>query len=144
MQIKIISNVAGGILKRNRNLIIEAVKSFEGQAIEIVFRKPTKKRSNPQNAFYYGVVIPIVNNALREAGTVLTLDDTHEILKLKFLKETISVNEETGEMLERIKSTTELTTGQFCDFIKQIQIFAAEYFGVIVPDPNENLTLDLT
>ena len=140
-KITIKTNVDGGILKRNRNLIIDAINSFEGKDVLITLEKPKKKRSNPQNAFYYGVVIPIVQNALRDAGYVMTNEATHDLIKLKFLKEVILTNEETGEVVERVKSTTELSTSQFMDFVAEIRIFTNEYFGVDIPEPNENLTL---
>lgn len=140
-KITIISNVNGGNLKRNRGLIKDAIKEYEGKDVLITFEKPKKKRSNPQNAFYYGVVIPIVQNCLRDAGYIMNNDATHDLIKLKFLKEVILTNEETGEVLERVKSTTELSTSQFMDFISEIRMFTIEYFGADIPEPNENLTL---
>ena len=71
----------------------------------------------------------------------MTNEQVHEMLKLKFLKESILVNEETGEYLERIKSTTELSTVDFMEYIQQIQKFAIEYFNTEIPDPNQELTL---
>lgn len=141
-KITIRSNVNGGNLKRNRNLIIDAIRSFEGKDVLITFEKPKKKRSNPQNAFYYGVIIPIVQNCLRDAGYIMTNEATHDLIKLKFLKEVILTNEDTGEVVERVKSTTELSTSQFMDFVAEISIFTNEYFGVIIPSPNEDLTLN--
>jgi len=141
-KITIRSNVNNGNLKRNRNLIIDAIKSFEGTDVLITLEKPKKKRSNPQNAFYHGVIIPIVQNCLRDAGYVMTNEATHDLIKLKFLKETIFTNEETGEIVERVKSTTELSTSQFMDFVTEIRQFTNEYFGVDIPEPNEEMTLD--
>ena len=140
-KITITTNVNGGNLKRNRNLIIDAIKSFEGCDVLITLEKPKKKRSNPQNAFYYGVIIPIVQNCLRDAGYLMTNEATHDLIKLKFLKEVILTNEETGEIVERVKSTTELSTSQFMDFVAEIRAFTNEYFGTDIPEPNENLTL---
>lgn len=142
MVYEIISNVQNGNLIRNRNLIKEAICAFENKEIVIRIEKKKKKRSNPQNRFYYGVVIPLMQQSLKESGTLMTSNDVHELLKLRFLKETILVNEETGQIVERIKSTTELTTSQFMDYISEITLFAAEYFGVEIPAPNENITLN--
>ena len=142
MKYEIRSNVVNGNLKRNRNLIIDAIQSFEGKEIIVTFERAKKKRSNPQNAFWHGVVIPIMQQALKDAGHLMTNEQTHDLLKLRFLKETILANEN-GEYIERIKSTTELTTTQFMELIQEVQRFAVEYFNVIVPDPNENITLDL-
>jgi hypothetical protein len=141
MKFEIRTNVINGILKRNRNLILDALKSFEGQNILITIQKQKKTRSNPQNAFYYGVVVPIMQQCLKDAGYLMTNEQMHEMLKLRFLKESILVNEQTGEYLERIKSTTELSTIEFMEYILEIQKFAVEYFNTVIPDPNENLTL---
>jgi len=46
-----------------------------------------------------------------------------------------------GQYLERTKSTSELSTSEFNDFIAQVQQFAAEWLSVEVPDPNEQLVI---
>ena len=143
MNFEIISEVKNGSLTRNRNLIKDAIATFEGKQIVIKIEKFKKKRSTQQNRFYYGVIIPIVQNCLKEAGHVMTNESTHDLIKLKFLKETLFVNETTGEVIERIKSTTELSTSQFMDLLAEINNFTFEYFGIILPSPNDDLTLKL-
>lgn len=143
MNYEIISEVKNGSLTRNVNLIKDAIQTFEGKQIIIKIEKAKKKRSTQQNRFYYGVIIPIVQNCLKEAGHVMTNESTHDLIKLKFLKETLFVNETTGEVIERIKSTTELSTSQFMDLLAEINNFTFEYFGVSLPSPNDDLTLKL-
>lgn len=143
MNFEIISEVKNGSLTRNRNLIKDAIETFEGKQIVIKIEKFKKKRSTQQNRFYYGVIIPIVQNCLKEAGHIMTSESTHDLIKLKFLKETLFVNENTGEVIERIKSTTELSTSQFMDLLAEINNFTFEYFGVSLPSPNDDLTLKL-
>ena len=143
MNYEIRSEVKNGTLIRNVNLIKDAIQTFEGRQIIIKIEKAKKKRSTQQNRFYYGVIIPIVQNCLKEAGHVMTTESTHDLIKLKFLKETLFVNETTGEVIERIKSTTELSTSQFMDLLAEINNFTFEYFGVSLPSPNDDLTLKL-
>jgi hypothetical protein len=143
MNYEIISEVKNGTLTRNTNLIKDAIQTFEGKQIVIKIEKAKKKRSTQQNRFYYGVIIPIVQNCLKEAGHIMTNESTHDLIKLKFLKETLFVNEETGEVIERIKSTTELSTSQFMDLLAEINNFTFEYFGVSLPSPTDDLTLNL-
>lgn len=143
MNYEIISEVKNGSLTRNVNLIKDAIATFEGKQIVIKIEKAKKKRSTQQNRFYYGVIIPIVQNCLKEAGHIMTNESTHDLIKLKFLKETLFVNETTGEVIERIKSTTELSTSQFMDLLAEINNFTFEYFGVSLPSPNDDLTLKL-
>lgn len=143
MNYEIISEVKNGSLTRNRNLIKDAIATFENKQVVIKIERFKKKRSTQQNRFYYGVIIPIVQNCLKEAGHIMTNESTHDLIKLKFLKETLFVNEDTGEVIERIKSTTELSTSQFMDLLAEINNFTFEYFGVSLPSPNDDLTLKL-
>ena len=143
MNFEIVSEVKNGSLTRNRNLIKDAISTFEGKQVVIKIEKFKKKRSTQQNRFYFGIVVPIVQNCLKEAGHIMTNESTHDLIKLKFLKETLFVNEDTGEVIERIKSTTELSTSQFMDLLAEINNFTFEYFGVILPSPNDDLTLKL-
>ena len=143
MNYEYISEVIKGKLTRNRNQIADAIATFEGKQVVIKIEKFKKKRSTQQNRFYYGVIIPIVQNCLKEAGHIMTNESTHDLIKLKFLKETLFVNETTGEVIERIKSTTELSTSQFMDLLTEINNFTFEYFGVSLPSPNDDLTLKL-
>ena len=137
------SKVVNGKLVSNRKPIQEAIATFEGKEIEISICKAKKKRSNPQNAFYWGVVVPIVRNGLIEIGYKLTNERTHDFLKERFLKEEL-VNEETGELLGSVsKSTASLTTTQFMEYMADINQFAAEFLGVTIPDPNEQLTITI-
>ena len=143
MNYEIRSEVKNGTLTRNVNLIKDAIQTFEGKQIVIKIEKFKNKRSTQQNRFYYGIVVPIVQNCLKEAGHIMTNESTHDLIKLKFLKETLFVNETTGEVIERIKSTTELSTSQFMDLLAEINNFTFEYFGVTLPSPNDDLTLKL-
>lgn len=143
MNFEIVSEVKNGSLTRNRNLIKDAIETFEGKQVVIKIEKFKKKRSTQQNRFYYGIILPIVQNCLKEAGHIMTIESTHDLIKLKFLKETLFVNETTGEVIERIKSTTELSTSQFMDLLAEINNFTFEYFGVSLPSPNDDLTLKL-
>lgn len=140
--IEIRTKIVDGKITRNRNLFIDALASMDGKEVVIIVKRSKKQRSNPQNNFLWGCVYPITQKALKDAGHLMTVNDVHDLLKLRFLKETILINEETGEYIERIKSTTELSTTTFAEYIQDIQRFASEYFGVIIPDPNSEVTLN--
>ena len=123
----------------HRKKMAEEVKAFEGNNVVITIKRKKKKRSTPQNAYYWGVVVPIVQQGLKDAGFQgMSKEKTHDFLKLEFLKD-ILVNEETGEAIGVIKSTTELSTSEFMDFLAEVQQWASEFLNVYIPDPNENL-----
>jgi hypothetical protein len=126
---------------KGTSLMSEVYKTLPDGAY-IATIKSTKIRTNPQNQYYWGVVVPKVYDALRDAGfdAVKTKDDAHEIMKALFLK----VKEEKGGInIEKILSTTELTTIGFAQFLMNIFQWAAEYLGIAIPEPNEQLEFEL-
>lgn len=101
-----------------------------------------KKRTLPQNAYYWSVVVPMVKDGLRDAGysEVKTNEDAHEILKHLFLKKKM-VNEKNGDEIIIAGSTADLKTVEFNTFLEEIWQWAAEYLGITVPAPNEQLVM---
>ena len=92
------TKVINGTISSNRKPIKEAIASFEGKEIILTISKKSKRRSNDQNAYLWGVVYPIIKNGLKEQGyNQITTEQVHELLKGQFCKEEI-VNENTGEI----------------------------------------------
>jgi hypothetical protein len=127
----------------NRKVFDHHIEQLNGKDITITIELKKKKRSNKQNAYYYAVVVPIIKQCLLDAGFngYRNTEQVCDLLKYRFLK--TNETNENGEFIERIKSTSELTTSQFMDLIAEIQQWASEYFNVQIPDPNENLKLEL-
>lgn len=144
-KITITSSVENGKLKRNRRLIMDAIASFEGKIVDITIQKHKKVRSNSQNAYYWGVVIPLVQDGLKEAtGEVRDLNSIHyQILLPLFAPSREITNINTGEIVSERMTSSEMTTTQFMEWIMDIQKWAAEFLGVDIPDPNEDLTFNL-
>lgn len=95
------------------------------------------RRSDPQNRYYWGVIVKLFATFLRGQGESYTDHDAHEVLKFKFLKFSI-VNESTGELIgESSKSTATLKTSEFNDYIEKCVAWLADQFGIICPDPND-------
>lgn len=145
MKFQIITSVINGKFKRNLNTIIEAVKAFEGKECLITIEKLGKKRSNNQNRYYWGVVLPIIQQGLKEAtGEFRSSENIHyNILLPLFAPEKEIVNINTGECIYEKLTSSEMTTTQFCEYIIEIQKWASEFLGVYIPEPNEEMMLDL-
>jgi len=120
----------------------DLLKYFTGKQIEITVQKKKKFRSNMQNAYYWGVVVPIIKQGLIDMGNECSNNDVHEFLKAKFNFKEL-VNQTTGEVVNVPQSTANITTSAFMDYIASIQKFAAEFLNSYVPDPNEDLKLEL-
>lgn len=123
-----------------RSEMDEVLQSFEGKEWQLTIEKKKKSRSLNQNAYYWGVVIPMVRAALHDLGMKLSRQEVHELLKLKFLKKEI-INENTGEVFEYIGGSSELTTTEFMDFIAELQQWSAEYLNIVIPSPNEQVNI---
>lgn len=144
MKVEILTSITNGVFKRNRNLVLDAIKSFEGVEVRITLEKLKKKRSNNQNAFYWGVVIPLIQNGLKEAtGEFRSSDNIHyRILLPLFSPINEIVNTETGEVVNEKLTSSDMTTTQFCEFIMEVQKWSAEFLGVDIPSPNEDIYLN--
>lgn len=147
-RIQIESKAEGGKLTRNRNKITQAVNHFEGKNVVVTIERKRSKRSNEQNAYLWGVCYPIIASGMADIGTPISKEGVHVMMRLKAgedLPNVIyedAVNKETGEVIaRRMRSTTEYTTSQMMEYIEAIHAFAAEYLGVVIPDPDQQLEI---
>jgi hypothetical protein len=95
--------------------------------------KELRLRTTPENRYYWGVIVKLISDELG-----YTPEETHEILKHKFLKEIIKLKIRSGiELAEITKSTTSLTTIDFETYLRQIREWASIDMGLWLPLPNE-------
>lgn len=139
MEIKYPCYVKDGILHiRSRKAFDNEVRGLTGE-LEIYVIKKKKYRSLSQNAFYWSAVIPILHAAINECGNHLGKESVHKMMAAKFLLEDVPLKD--GQFIQRVKSTTELSTSQFMDYLTEINAWTIEYLGFSLPAPNEQLTL---
>jgi hypothetical protein len=130
----------GNLHVHNKDRLLEWARQYPGKNLIIKFERKGSKRSDPQNRYYWGIVIKEIALRLRELGHQWISDeDVHDMMKLKFNCE--QVPSENGELMELPKSTTELTKTQFNEYVENVRVWAAEFLGLCIPDPNENLTM---
>jgi hypothetical protein len=120
--------------------ISEWIKSMEGKCIAITLSKKKKTRSLSQNAYYWAICIPIVKDRIVELGNEYSTEDTHNELKRRFLTEDIHIKD--GELIQRTKSTSDLTTTEFMEYILKIQEWASTILDIYIPSPNEQLKIE--
>jgi hypothetical protein len=138
-----ITSVSQGKFSRNRTIILNAIKSFENSDVILTLEKPKKKRSNNQNSFYWGVLIPLMQSGAKDLwGEVWSIDKAHKHLSNKFVFHE-SINEKTGEVTQTPKSTTELTTTGWEVFMTEIRIYLLEDFDINAPEPNQEIKLEI-
>lgn len=96
-----------------------------------------KQRSNSQNKYYWSVVLERLSN-----HTGYTTNEIHEILKNRFLKGWKTLKNRKNEYIEAeyARSTTDLNTKEFEDYMTKVREFASIVMGCWIPEPNEQLT----
>lgn len=140
-KIQVISHSNGETFTRNRKLIADALKHFKDKDLVVTIEKKRNKRSDNQNRYYWGCLIPLVAMGLKDLwGRPVSSETAHEFLKTRFLFWE-RADEGTGEVLRLPKSTTECTTTELEEYMQECRDFALEWLNVTVPLPNEQLTI---
>ena len=117
--------VIGGKVKLlNREGFDRYIQAMDGLEIDVLVRKHRKARSLNQNRFYWGVAIAMISEA-----TGYEPEEAHDALKAMFLTDHVD------SALPRIRSSADLSTVEFNEYIEKIQRFAAEKLDLIIPDP---------
>jgi len=133
----------GALRIYNRPLFEEEVRAMSREkdlAVTVEVKVKKYKRSNEFNNYYWGVVVAMIVERLRELGHDVDRDLTHEFLKGRFLYSELT-DPSTGEVMRIPKKTSELATGEFMDYLEHVKQFAAETLDLYIPDPNEQLEI---
>lgn len=125
---------------RSKEMSEMIIRNFAGKDIEVTVQRKRKRRGLQQNSYYWAVVVPVVMSGLMDAGYKVSKESTHEFLKATFFKQEL-INEQTGEILTTVGSTTQMTTVQMMSFFADITRWAAEFLNIEIPEPGEQLTL---
>ena len=99
----------------------------DGTIVNCTVRKASKIRSIPQNSYYWGVVLSYIS-----AQTGYEPEEVHINMKYKFLR-----HGDTENYMNHIKSTTELNTEEFEEYLEYIRRWAAQFLELYIPLPNE-------
>ena len=116
------------------------LQSLNGKRIEMIIRPFRAKRTIPQNAYYWGVVLKTIS---KETG--YTSEELHEFFKRIFLKKEIVIG---GKVYEISISTRKLKKDQFSEYIEMIKaifefwemekLWLEKIDSFIIPDINED------
>lgn len=131
----------GTLSTGKRSEAYQAIKSFAGKRIRIKIERAFNKRSNSQNAYYWGVIVPILKEALIQIGynEARNSEWVHDFVKVNFLLD--EKPDKDGVVRKVVRRTSGLSTSEFMDLISDLQQWAAENLGVVIPDPNEQINM---
>lgn len=140
--IELYSSVVNGKLQENvSKQIKEFLPSLESKRVVVKIEKVKSIRSLQQNSYLH-LLFTMFKDALNDLGNEYTMEEVKELCKAKFSLIDV-VNENTGECIgQRIKGTHEMGKLEMCDFVENIIRWAASFFGIKLPYPNENVKLN--
>ena len=137
---KIITYIQNGKIQ-NPKVLAAAFNSLQDGRYLIKI-EDFKKRSPPQNAYYWSVVVPMVKEGLVCMGfnEVKNNDDAHIVMKHLFLKKVIKSQISDEEIIVET-STTDLKPEDFNRYLENIWQWAIQYLNIQIPQPNEQMSL---
>ena len=104
--------------------------------VEIIVKKLYRKRSTLQNAYYRGIVCnDFITGWKDKTGEDISNDEAHELLKQSCNYVEI-INETTGEVIKKGKTTTDLSTVEMEEYHDRCRNFIYDWFGIITLLPN--------
>lgn len=115
----------------HRSAMQEALLVWPDGPVTLTVEREAATRSPQANAYYWAVVVKLL-----AAHTGYTPNETHDVLKIKFLPKDVAMATGTGQVVAEFViggSTTELTSVQFYDYIEQIRQWAFEALDVDIP-----------
>lgn len=129
--------VNGRLPEADARRIGEVIRKFDGKRVVISLSEVKKTRSSQQNRYYWSCVVRLITDAFRDAGNVVTAEDTHHFLKQHVGKLTQVLVTADGEVFRAPGSTTRLTTTEFSDYVEAVKAWAAEILSLQIPSPDE-------
>jgi len=135
---KFACDIARGKIKiRERDKFDEYILSLPEDVYWVILKRYKKERSDKQNRYFHGVVIPLATQFLYEAG-LLPYEDLEmgkQLLKSMFLKEYEFTFE--GKVFAKTKETRTLKTDQMEEFLEAVRRYFREEHNFKIPEPNE-------
>lgn len=103
----------------------------KGRQVWLTIVRQQHMRSPNANRYYWGVVVEEISGFIGESR-----DDTHELLKAKFL-EPRRIELLDGQHIEMPPSTRLLSVEAFAEYVQRVKVWAAQFLGLSIPDPGE-------
>ena len=131
--ISLVIPVEGGMMRpslQQQNTMETYLRTREGKAVAVKFSRPTSTRSLSQNSYYWGVILTYIAES-----TGHTTEEIHVALKQLFLpRQFVKLG---SKEIETTKSTTDLDTLEFENYLERVRVWANTELGITIPLPNE-------
>jgi len=124
---KFYGNVTEGKLTfEDKDSFYRYINNLDGR-VEIVVKKFFDSRSQRQNRYYWAVVIDTIAKSTGHTPT-----EVHDYMRQRFLTEY-----DDNSPIPKVKSTTDLNTAGFVEYVTNIVRWASSDMGIYIPEPHE-------
>ena len=115
----------------NKEWLKDQLSKYEGKQVRLEITGLSKKveRTLKQNNYYWGVVVKYISDEIGDSK-----DDIHSVLRTMFLSVEKLINDVSFMF---IKSTTDLDTKEFNDYVTECRNWASSFLNLYLPEPNE-------
>ncbi len=132
MRLDFHGTVQAGKLELERRVdFMTAVRHLDGKDVTLTLEKRSKKRSKSQNNWFHQIC------HLCSESSGYDFEKVKEIFKQRFL-----LIADDGKYAY-CRATSSLNTAEMALFLENVLRFAAEEWGVVVPDPDPGNALDI-
>lgn len=108
-------------------LVKNFLSGLAGEAVDIVITKQYGSRSTKQNRYYWGVVIPMIQQEIGE--------ENKEVVHGWLQAEVGHTATLSGKDVPR--GTSDLSTAEFEEYTARVRMFASKFLNLYIPEPNE-------
>ena len=122
--------IRGKLVLSDRAKFYDFIRGQKDSNVIVAIQRPQSQRTISQNSYYWQL-LKILGDEIGEHPEKL-----HNDIKEEFLSEHIHSNLFNKDK-KIIKSTTELNTKEFSEYIEKIKHWASEFLNVYLPDANE-------
>lgn len=129
---------------KNPGLIEANILAMGCDVVKVTLEKFRNNRSNKQNRYYWGVVIPHVAAALVDAGNGWLSEKSeehrqivHEMMCERFLDNSVEIRIP-GESYTTKNSTRKLNTLEMEEYTSKIRVWLMDIFGYFCPEPERD------
>src|SRR3990167_10781330 len=95
----------------------------------LTLKKPTRRRSTPQNAWYWACVLPVIADYIGEED----LEEVDRLMESQHLRTQVSVK---GKMYTKVGRGSKLNSHDFGEYVERVRMWASKELGCVIPDPD--------
>ena len=129
--------------------VLDLMRELEDQQVEVCIRPKRNYTSIKQHGWYRGVVVPMICDELRARGIngphggPITEKQVHSMLAQRFLHESVLIDEEAGEYMDVVLSTSgaSMTAARMAEYAEQCREWARTTLDIDIPDPDPSYRL---